>query len=132
MALKQRENIVNAFTMPVGGVDIARGSVCIITSSALVVATGNLADAIFITTEIGFADKTVRCAGLGSIVFVIATDANLAEGEWWIPVADGKMDSIAALNGGTQYYAGLGLQDSSADGQLVAMWFIPGIAPDAA
>ncbi|KKL04289.1 hypothetical protein LCGC14_2617550 [marine sediment metagenome] len=133
MALKQRENIVNAFTKPVGSADIAANSVCKLSSSVLVVATASTeASAVFIITEFGFANKTVRCAGLGSIVLINAHDGDLAEGEWWVPAALGRVDSIATLTVASAYYIGQGLQASSAAAQKVALLFAPGIAPKSA
>ncbi len=133
MALKQREIVVNPFTMPVGSTEIAANSVCKLDSSKLVVATASSeAGAIYITTEVGAADGFVTCYGIGSMALVNAHDSDLAEGEYWVPAAAGRVDSAAALTGGTQYYIGVGQQASSAQDQKVTVYYNFGIAPDAA
>jgi hypothetical protein len=132
MALKMQEHCVNPYSMPVGGTAIAANSVCKISSSALVVGTASTeAASCHITYEAGAANGTVGCYGVGSIVLVNAHDADLAEGEYWVPAASGRVDSIAALTGATQYYLGIGLQASSAQDQKCAMLYCPGIAPKA-
>ena len=132
MALKQREVIIGTFPMPVGATAIAANSVCKISSSALVVATASTeASASFITIEAGPANGTVSCAMPGSIVLINAHDADLAEGEWWVPAALGRVDSQAALTTANNYYLGVGLQASSAAAQKCSMMYCPGIAPKA-
>jgi len=133
MALKQREAIRGTFSMPVGATAIAANSVCKLSSSALVVATASTeASALYITTEAGPANGAVSCALPGSVVLINAHDADLAEGEWWVPAASGRVDSIAALTAADAYYIGVGLQASSAQDQKCAMLFCPGLATDSA
>ena len=135
MALKQREEIAGGVTMPIGSALIAANSVCKIASSVLVVATASSeASAIFVLTgpADAAANGTAAIARPGDVVLVNAHDGNLAEGEWWVPAGAGRVDSAASLTGGTQYVLGLGLQDSSAQDQKVAMLYMPHIATDAA
>lgn len=133
MALKQKEIIVNPFPMPVGATAVTKGSVLKLSSSVLVVATASSeAGAVYIATEDAPANGTVTCAGVGSHVLVLAHDADLAEGEYWVAAASGRVDSAAALTGGSQYYLGIGEQASSAQDQLCTLYYVPGIAPKAA
>ena len=114
-----------------GGTALAANSVCVLSSSALVVSSASSeATAIYITTEASPANGTVSCALPGSIVLINAHDGDLAEGTWWVPAASGRVDSAAALTGRTQYRLGLGLQDSSAQDQKCAMLFMPGLTTD--
>jgi len=133
MALKIRENIVNSFTMPVGAVQIAAHSICSIASSLLVIATASTeATGFFIVTEIGYASREVRCAGIGSICYVIAHDGDIAEGELVCAAALGRADSVAALTGATQYTLGRALCASSAAGQRIPILYGPEVATKAA
>ncbi len=135
MALKQREQVQGGITMPTGDTAIAANSVCKIDSSTLIVATASTeASAIFVLTgDVATAGgDPVAIARPGDIVMVNAADGDLAEGEWWIPAADGQVDSIVTLSTASQYVLGLGLQASSAQGQKVAMFYCPHIATKSA
>ena len=128
-ALKHRLNLVNCFTMPVGSSDIVAHSVCKLDSSALVVATANTeATAFFITTETGYGGREVRCAGIGSICFVIAIDDAIAEGDILGPDTGGRVDTIVSLGTASQYTVGRALCASSAAAQLIPILYYPEVA----
>jgi len=127
MALKMRTKLVNTFTMPVGGVEMAKGTVAILSSSEVVVSTGNVAF-IGITAEIGYADKDVLLAGVGSIVQCLAHDDAISEGEWVVPAASGRVDGIAATTTAIQYLVGIALMDSDAQDHLIPVLLLPGVA----
>lgn len=134
MALKQRVNIVGGITLPVGATAITAHSVVKISSSALVVATASSeADQDILIDDVDAAAYSEQqVARVGDTVLVRAHDADIAEGDWLVAAAAGRVDTAAALTGGTQYILGKARQVSSAQDQLIAMTYIPHIAPDAA
>ena len=130
MTLKLRTNIVNPFTLPVGADEIPLGSCVILSSSALVVSTGNVAH-VGIVTELGSALKDVRVAGPGSIVLCLAHDSSITEGEWVVPAASGRVDGIAAMTTIIQYPVGIALMAPSAQNVLFPVLVMPGIVTKA-
>lgn len=131
MALKNRQMLVNEFTLPVGATAIADGSVCSLSSSALVV-TSAAEDFTGVVVDGGTANGNARMANVGSIVLMNAHDDAITENEWVVSAAAGRVDGAAALTGGTQYIVGKALQASSAQDQKIAVWYLPHIATDAA
>lgn len=127
MALKHRVKHVNTLTLPVDSTEIAKGAVVKLSSSVLVVTTGNEAF-VGITTEIGYASKDVLLAGVGSIVLCKAHDDAISEGEWVVPAAAGRVDGIAATTTAIQYPVGIALMDSDAQDHLIPVLLLPGIA----
>jgi len=127
MALKRRVQIVNSFTLPVDTTEIAKGKCVKLSSSVLIVTTGNEAF-VGITTEVGYASKDVRLAGAGSIVLCLAHDNAISEGQWLVAAAAGRVDGIAATTTAIQYLVGIALMASSAQDDLIPVLLLPGIA----
>ena len=134
MALKQRVNIIGGVTLPVGAAAITAHSVVKLDSSALVVATASSeADQDILIDEADAAiGSSQQVARSGDTVLVRAHDGDIAEGEWLVAAAAGRVDTVAALTGGTQYVLGKARQASSAQDQLISMTYLPHIATDAA
>lgn len=126
MALKHRVNIVNPITLPVDSTEIAKGAVVKLSSSVLIVTTGQSAF-VGVTTEIGYASKDVLLAGPGSIVLCLAHDDAISEGEWVVPAAAGRVDGIAATTTAIQYLVGIALMDSDAQDHLIPVLLQYGI-----
>ena len=126
MALKLRKMIKNAFSLLADSTQIAKGACVKLSSSVLVVTTGNEAF-VGITDEIGYADKDVRLAGVGSIVFCLAHDNAISENEWLVPTAAGRVDGIAATTTAIQYTVGIALMAASAQDQLIPVLYLPGV-----
>ena len=130
MALKQREIIDGAFTLPVGATALLKGDVCQLSSSALIVGTANTeAGSVFITLEPGAANGHVRCALPGQIVLVRCADANVDEGEYVVCTTAGEVTQIANLTTASQYAIGVAQQASSAEDQYVSVMYWPQVCP---
>ena len=65
------------------------------------------------------------------LCLAVAT-AGIAAGDWLIAVAGGRVDHVAALDGGTQYPVAHARSGSDAAGQLIPVFVNPHIATDAA
>lgn len=126
MVIKQREKISNSDTFTVGTTEIARGK-CAVLNSGVVDASGaNAAKFVGITTEIGYANKDVRLAEVGSTVLALAADSSITEGQWLLSDADGKVDGAAAAAQGTiQYFVGYALKAAAAEDQLIPVKVCP-------
>ncbi|MEA2064477.1 MAG: DUF2190 family protein [Gemmatimonadota bacterium] len=126
MTVKLREKLANVDTFTVGTSDIARGK-CVVLNSGVVDASGaNAVKFVGITTETGYAGKDASVARGGSIVLVLAADGSIAEGDWLVSDADGKVDTAAAASQGTpQYFVGYALMASSAEDQLIPVVVCP-------
>ena len=120
MTVKLREKLGNTDTFTVGASDIPRGA-CVVLNSGVVVASGaNAAKLVGITTETGYAGKDVRVAQGGSTVLALAANGGVAEGDWLLSDADGKVTTAAAAAQGTaQHFVGYALRASSAEDQLI-------------
>jgi len=134
MALKQRVNIVGGDILPVGSTAITAHSVVKLDSSVLVVATASTeADQeILVDNKDAAASSNQLIARVGDTVLVRAHDNAIAEGEWLVAAAAGRVDTIGTLTTATQYVLGKARQASSAQDQLISMVFQPGIATKAA
>ncbi|MBN2290703.1 MAG: DUF2190 family protein [Candidatus Glassbacteria bacterium] len=120
MAIKLREKLNNVDTFTVGGSDIARGKCVVLNGGVLEASGANAAKFAGITTEVGYADRDVLVAGGGSVVLALAADGSIAEGDWLVSDADGKVDTADAASQGTvQYFVGYALKGSSAEDQLI-------------
>jgi len=126
MALKLQRKIRHPLTLPVSTTEIALGC-CVKLSSSKLVVTGANEAFVGITTEIGYASKDVLLAGVGSIVFCLAHDNAIAENEWLVPAAAGRVDGIAATTTTIQYTVGIALMAASAQDQLIPVLVLPGV-----
>ncbi len=132
MALKLRKLTGFQATFPVGAADIAEGAYVKLSSSKLIVTTGN-------EDGIGFMDEAVtanapegRVNIPGPIVFALAHDNAIAENERVVPAAAGRVDGIGTLTGGTTYSCGISLMASSAQDQKIAIIQTSQVLPKAA
>ena len=120
MAVKLRERLINTDTFTVGTSDIARGTCAVLNSGVADASGANAAKFVGITTEPGTAGKDMRVAQGGSTALALAADGSIAEGDWLVSDADGKVTTAAAAAQSTvQYFVGYALRASTAEDQLI-------------
>ena len=118
-------------TFPVGATEIPKGSCVKLSSSLLIVTTGN-EDGIGVTDEIGYVGKDCRVNIPGPIIEALAHDSSITENQRVVPAASGRVDGIGTLTGGVTYSCGIALMASSAQDQLISIILVWTVLPKAA
>jgi len=75
--------------------------------------------------------KPVKVCTFGPCL-AVAYDNAITAGDWLVAASDGRVDGVAALDGGTQYPVAHARSGSDAAGQLIPVFVNPHIATDAA
>ena len=116
----------------IAGADVTRGEVAHNNGSNQAINADADADENFgIFLEDADSGKTVKVCTLGPCL-AVAYDNAISAGDWLIANANGRVDGIGTLTGGTQYPVAHARSGSDAAGQLIPVFVNPHIATKAA
>ena len=131
MSIKLMHAPTQQLTFLAGTSGVTRGEVAVLNADVVDDSGSNAAKAIGIFDESADAGKPVR-VNVAGVSLAVAHDDAITEGDDLVSSSTGRVDTAAALTGGTAYIVGKALRDSDAAGQLIPILINCYTRPDSA